>query len=108
MKKTLEKSQTDQGRHVTGELCRCEESIVNSFLSKSMPLVASQSPAVLFFISAGVSRSEVSTCHSLRPHGLQPTRHLCLRDCPGKDMGVGCNFVSIVEEKKIKILFWDK
>ena len=37
VKKTLEKSQTGQDRHVTGELSRCEESIINNFLSKSMP-----------------------------------------------------------------------
>ena len=29
---------------------------------------------------------------SLRPHELQPTRVLCLRDFPGKNTGVGCHF----------------
>ena len=28
---------------------------------------------------------------SLRPHGLQPTRLLCLWDFPGKSTGVGCH-----------------
>ena len=28
---------------------------------------------------------------SLRPHGLQPTRLLCLWDFPGKNTGVGCH-----------------
>ena len=28
---------------------------------------------------------------SLRPHGLQPTRLLRPRDCPGKSTGVGCH-----------------
>ena len=35
------------------------------------------------------SRSVMS--HSLRPHGLQPTRLLCLWDFPGKSTGVGCH-----------------
>ena len=30
---------------------------------------------------------------SLRPHGLQPTRLLCLWDFPGKDTGVGHHFL---------------
>ena len=30
---------------------------------------------------------------SLRPHGLQPTRHLCPWDFPGKDTGVGFHFL---------------
>ena len=34
------------------------------------------------------SRSVVSD--SSRPHGLQPTRLLCLWDFPGKSTGVGC------------------
>jgi len=29
---------------------------------------------------------------SLQPHGLQPTRLLCLWDFPGKNVGVGCHF----------------
>ena len=37
------------------------------------------------------SRSVVS--HSLRPHGLQPTRLLCPWDFPGKSTGVGCHFL---------------
>ena len=28
--------------------------------------------------------------HTLRPHGLQPTRLLCPWDLPGKNIGVGC------------------
>ena len=31
--------------------------------------------------------------HSLRPHGLQPTRLLSSRDLPGKNTGVGCHFL---------------
>ena len=30
---------------------------------------------------------------SLRPYGLQSSRLLCSRDSPGKDTGVGCNFL---------------
>ena len=30
---------------------------------------------------------------SLWPHGLQPTRLLCLWDFPGKDTGMGCHFL---------------
>ena len=30
---------------------------------------------------------------SVRPHGLQPTRLLCLWDSPGKNTGVGCHFL---------------
>ena len=36
-----------------------------------------------------VSCSVVSDC--LRPHGLQPTRLLCLWDSPGKNTGVDCH-----------------
>lgn len=52
VKKTLEKSQTGQDRHVTGELSRCEESIINNFLSKSMP--PSDQPKLLCLISEEV------------------------------------------------------
>ena len=31
--------------------------------------------------------------HSLRPHGLQPARLLCLWDFLGKNFGVGCRFL---------------
>ena len=30
---------------------------------------------------------------SLRPHGLKPTRLLCLWDSPGENTGVGCHFL---------------
>ena len=30
---------------------------------------------------------------SLRPHGLQPARPLCPWDSPGKNPGVGCQFL---------------
>ena len=30
---------------------------------------------------------------SLRPHGLQPARVLCLQNSPGKNIGVGCHFL---------------
>ena len=30
---------------------------------------------------------------SLQPHGLYPTRFLCLWDFPGKNTGVGCHFL---------------
>ena len=36
-----------------------------------------------------VSRS----CQTLQPHGLWPTRLLCLWDSPGKKTGVGCRFL---------------
>ena len=38
---------------------------------------------------AVLSRSVVS--NSLGPHGLQPTRLLCLWNSPGKNTGVGCH-----------------
>ena len=31
--------------------------------------------------------------NSQRPHGLQPTRHLCPWDFPGKSTGVGCHWL---------------
>ena len=31
--------------------------------------------------------------NSLRPHGLLPTRLLCPRDSPGKNIGLGCHFL---------------
>ena len=31
--------------------------------------------------------------NSLRPHGLWPTRFLCLWDSPGKNTGAGCHFL---------------
>ena len=34
---------------------------------------------------------EAVVSNSVRPHGLQPTRLLCLWDCPGKSTGVGCH-----------------
>ena len=38
-----------------------------------------------------LSRSVMSD--SLRLHGLQPARHLCPRNFPGKNTGVGCYFL---------------
>ena len=35
----------------------------------------------------------LSHANSLRPHGLDPARLLCPRDCPGKNIGVGCHFL---------------
>ena len=50
---------------------------------------------VFIFISLlayeSVSHSVVP--NSLQPHGLQPTRLLCLWDFSGKDTGVGCFFL---------------
>ena len=49
---------------------------------------------VLFYhiaFSTVLNRSVVS--NSLRPHGLQPSRLLCLWDFPGKNNGVGCHFL---------------
>ena len=40
---------------------------------------------------AVLSRSVVS--NYLQPHGLQPTRLLCLWNFPGKNTGVGCHFL---------------
>ena len=48
----------------------------------------------LFFLtrfSCMLSCSVVS--NSLQPHGLQPTRLLCLWNFPGKNTGVGCHFL---------------
>ena len=43
------------------------------------------------FLLLVFSHSVVSS--SLWPHGLQPTRLLCLWDFPGKNTGVGCHFL---------------
>ena len=42
------------------------------------------------------SRSVVS--HSLHPHGLKPTRLLCPWNFPGKNTGVSCRFLFILED----------
>ena len=36
--------------------------------------------------------SWLAVSDSLQPHRLQPTRLLCPRDSPGKNIGVGCHF----------------
>ena len=33
------------------------------------------------------------SCLTLQPHGLEPTRFLCLWDFPGKNTGVVCHFL---------------
>ena len=43
---------------------------------------------LLTYVCVCISSSIVST--SLRPHGLQPPRPLCLWGSPGKNPGVGC------------------
>ena len=35
----------------------------------------------------------VQSCLTLQPHGLQPTRLLCLWNFPGKNTGMGCHFL---------------
>ena len=49
------------------------------------------------FVACDILKGRVSfSCpvllDSLPPHGLQPTRHFCPRNFPGKDTGVGCHF----------------
>ena len=44
-----------------------------------------------FAESESVSPSVMSD--SLQPHGLKPTRLLCLWNSPGKNTGVGCHFL---------------
>ena len=34
---------------------------------------------------------------TLQPHGLQPTRLLCPWDSPGKNTGVGCQFLLLLD-----------
>ena len=46
---------------------------------------------IYIYIKLKVSCSVVSD--SLRPHGLQPARLLCLWNFPGKNTGVGCHFL---------------
>ena len=41
----------------------------------------------------GIKRGPPARRHSLRPHGLEPTRLLCPWDFPGKNIGVGCHFL---------------
>ena len=41
----------------------------------------------------GISISRSVVPNSLQPHGLPPTRLLCLWDFPGKNAGVGCHFL---------------
>ena len=50
-----------------------------------------QHPHLFTYDKLSVSHSVMPD--SLRPHGLQPTRLLCLWDFPGKDTGVGCHFL---------------
>ena len=50
---------------------------------------------LLLFMSLGIPvcvSCSVSS-NSLWPHGQQPTRLLCLWDSPGKNTGVGCQFL---------------
>ena len=37
-----------------------------------------------------VCAKSLQLCPTLCPHGLQPSRLLCLRDFPGKNTGMGC------------------
>ena len=45
-------------------------------------------PFVVYF-SAWIRAKSLQSCLTLRPHGLWPTRLLCLWDSPGKNTGVG-------------------
>ena len=44
-------------------------------------------------MSEWVSDSHSVVSDSLRPHGLQHTRHLCPWNSPSKNTGVGCHFL---------------
>ena len=37
----------------------------------------------------------------LQPHGLYPTRLLCPRDFPGKNIGVGCHSLLLISIKHV-------
>ena len=55
-------------------------------------------PTIYSFLHHPVSDNMCVLSHSvmsdsLRPHGLQHTRHLCPQDFPGKNTGVGCHFL---------------
>ena len=59
---------------------------------KKWPGISQGSQGLVFLAQCySVSRSVVP--NSLRPHGLQPVRLLCLWDFPGKDTGVVCHFL---------------
>ena len=58
-------------------------------LTDSSPLAPPGKPMVT--IRAVLSHSVVSD--SLRSHGLQPARLLCLWNSPGKNTGVGCHIL---------------
>ena len=49
----------------------------------------------------------IQSCPTLlRPHGLQPTRLLCLWDYPGKDTGLVCHFLLQGEGRGSSIYFF--
>ena len=51
-----------------------------------------------------------SVSSSLQPHGLQPSRLLCLWNTPGKKTGVGCHFllqgIFLVQRSNLPLLHW--
>ena len=67
--------------------------LLRSWLSMSQ---CSPRPHGLSYIPSfptGIIRGPPARRHSLRPHGLEPTRLLCPWDFPGKNIGVGCHFL---------------
>ena len=74
----------------------CYHITVSSFHQNTESRMASLICSISFLWSSigqseTVSLSVVSD--SLQPHGLQPARLLCPRDSPGKNTGVGCDFL---------------
>ena len=47
---------------------------------------------------------------TLQPHGLEPTKLLCLWNFPGKNAGVGCHFlpqgIFLTQESNLCLLHW--
>ena len=68
---------------------KCSEIKVRRHQYQGFPDVASHQPCPPVCEKC-VSRSVMSD--SLRPHGLQPARFLCLWNSPDKSTGVGCHF----------------
>ena len=43
--------------------------------------------------AAAAAAKSLQSCPTVRPHRRQPARLLCPWDSPGKNTGVGCNFL---------------
>ena len=56
--------------------------------------------------NACMHTKSLQLCPTLRPYGQQPTKVLCPRDSPGKNIGVSCHFLLQHETRPWKGLDW--